>query len=91
MGLGFFVLNVDGHRYIYHDGDQGGFSSDMLIDPDGHSASILAVNTTDTGSPEPTTALHPQSNTEPEPNTDLRQSLRTVLIETVYPVYAKAN
>ena len=23
MGLGFFVLEADGHRYIYHDGDQG--------------------------------------------------------------------
>src|SRR6202034_1187729 len=23
MGLGFFVLNLNGHRYVYHDGDQG--------------------------------------------------------------------
>jgi CubicO group peptidase (beta-lactamase class C family) len=91
MGLGFFVFESAGHRYIYHDGDQGGFSSELLIDPAGQSASILAVNTTDTGAPEPAAALHPQSNTEPGPNADLRQTLRTVLIETVFPAYAKPN
>jgi len=90
MGLGFFVVEVKGHGYIYHDGDQGGFSSELMIDPAGHSASILAVNTTDTGAPEPAT-LHPQSNTEPDPNTDLRQALRTTLIESVFPAYAKSN
>ena len=66
MGLGFFVLNVGGHGYVYHDGDQGGFSSEMLIDPARHAGSILVVNTTDTGAPAPAAALHPQSNTEPE-------------------------
>ncbi|MGD0627987.1 MAG: serine hydrolase domain-containing protein [Terracidiphilus sp.] len=91
MGLGFFVVEVNGHRYIYHDGDQGGFSSELLIDPAGSSVSILAVNTTDTGVPEPAAALHPQSNTEPDRGTDLRQELRTVLIETVFPSYAKPN
>jgi CubicO group peptidase (beta-lactamase class C family) len=91
MGLGFFVVGVSGHRYIYHDGDQGGFSSNLLIDPAGRSASILAVNTTDTGAPEPAATLHPQSNTEPDPHTDLRQALRTTLIETVFPAYANPN
>jgi CubicO group peptidase (beta-lactamase class C family) len=90
MGLGFFILEVNGHRYIYHDGDQGGFSSELMIDPAGHSASILAVNTTDTGAPE-APGLHPQSNTEPDPGTDLRQALRTVLIETQFPAYANLN
>ncbi len=89
MGLGFFVLNVNGHRYIYHDGDQGGFSSELLIDPAGKSASILAVNTTDTGGAAPQDTTHPQSNTEPEPNTDPRQALRGFLIEKVLPAYAK--
>ena len=51
MGLGFFVLESAGHRYIYHDGDQGGFSSELMVDPAGHSASVLIVNTTDTGAP----------------------------------------
>jgi CubicO group peptidase (beta-lactamase class C family) len=88
MGLGFFVLEADGHRYIYHDGDQGGFSSELLIDPAGKSASILAVNTTDTGMP-PADTTHAVSNTEPDPNTDLRQALRTALIETVFPHYAE--
>ncbi|HEY1900836.1 MAG TPA: serine hydrolase domain-containing protein [Terracidiphilus sp.] len=91
MGLGFFVVEVNGHRYIYHDGDQGGFSSELLIDPSGRNASILAVNTTDIGAPEPAATLHPQSNTEPDPNTDLRQTLRTVLVETLFPAYAKPN
>ena len=91
MGLGFFVFESAGHRYIDHDGDQGGFSSELLIDPAGHSASIMAVNTTDTGAPEPASALHPQSNTEPGPNADLRQSLRTVLIETVFPAYTNPH
>jgi CubicO group peptidase (beta-lactamase class C family) len=90
MGLGFFIVEVNGHRYIYHDGDQGGFSSELMIDPAGRSASILAVNTTDTGAPE-ASGLHPQSNTEPDPNSDLRQALRTVLIETVFPAYARPD
>jgi CubicO group peptidase (beta-lactamase class C family) len=87
MGLGFFVLNLDGHRYVYHDGDQGGFSSEMLIDPARHTASILAVNTTDTGAAEPSATLHPQSNTEPEAGADLRLALRRELIDHVFPGY----
>lgn len=85
MGMGFFSLQVNGHRYIYHDGDQGGFSAELLLDPAGHSASILAANTTDTGAPTPATTLHPQSNTQPDPNTDLRLALRNQLIETIFP------
>jgi len=85
MGLGFFVLSLNGHRYVYHDGDQGGFSSEMFIDPARHAASILAVNTTDTGEPAASAALHPQSNTEPEPTTDLRLTLRQELIDHLFP------
>ncbi|WP_162601231.1 serine hydrolase domain-containing protein [Occallatibacter savannae] len=85
MGLGFFILNSKGHRYIYHDGDQGGFSSELLIDPADHCASVLIVNTTDTGAPPATPELHPQSNTEPDAKTDLRQQLRTILIQQVFP------
>jgi CubicO group peptidase (beta-lactamase class C family) len=87
MGLGFFVIEVDGHRYIYHDGDQGGFSCELLIDPAGHSASILVVNTTDTGGQAPADTSHPQSNTEPEHGADLRFALRTALIESVFPKF----
>ena len=90
MGLGFFVLEAEGRKYIYHDGDQGGFSSELLIDPAGKSASILVVNTTDTGAPA-ADALHPESNTEPDPHTDLRQTLRGALIESVFPAYAKKD
>jgi CubicO group peptidase (beta-lactamase class C family) len=85
MGLGFFVLNLNGHRYVYHDGDQGGFSSELLIDPVRHTGSLLAVNTTDTGTPTPAAALHPQSNTEPDAGTDLRLALRKLLIEEIFP------
>ena len=88
MGLGFFVVELKGHRYVYHDGDQGGFSSEMLIDPAQHTASILAVNTTDTGAPAPSSTLHPQSNTEPEPGTDLRLTLRQELLDHVFPTYS---
>ncbi|HZQ43466.1 MAG TPA: serine hydrolase domain-containing protein [Acidobacteriaceae bacterium] len=85
MGLGFFVLDLKGHRYVYHDGDQGGFSSEMLIDLTRHAASILVVNTTDTGGTTSTATLHPESNTEPEPGTDLRLTLREELADHVFP------
>ena len=90
MGLGFFVVEVNGHRYIYHDGDQGGFTLELMIDPAGRSASILASNTTDTGAP-PAETSHAVSNTEPDPHTDLRLTLRGVLIESVFPAYAANN
>lgn len=91
MGLGFFALNLDGHRYLYHDGDQGGFSSEIFIDPARRTAGILVVNTTDTGAPAPPEALHPQSNTEPEPGADLRLTLRQELIEHVFPAFAESR
>ena len=87
MGLGFFVLEVEGRRYIYHDGDQGGFSSELLVDPAGGSAGVLVVNTTDTGAPAAADATHAISNTEPDPHSDLRLVLRSVLIEQVFPKY----
>ena len=83
MGLGFFVLNVGGHRYVYHDGDQGGFTAELMIDPDRHSGSIVMSNTTDTGAPTETTHVDP--NAAPDPKTDLRMTLRDVLIRDVYP------
>jgi CubicO group peptidase (beta-lactamase class C family) len=88
MGLGFFVLMLDGHRYVFHDGDQGGFSCELLIDPARKIASILAVNTTDTGAPA-SPGLHPESNTEPEADTDLRLALRDELIRSVFPADAE--
>ena len=92
MGLGFFVLNLGGHGYVYHDGDQGGFSSEMLIDPARRAGSILVVNTTDTGAPAPAAAaLHPQSNTEPEAGTDLRITLRGEIIDHVLSGFAPAG
>jgi CubicO group peptidase (beta-lactamase class C family) len=88
MGLGFFVLNLGGHGYVYHDGDQGGLSSEMLIDPARHAGSLLVVNTTDTGASAPATALHPQSNTEPDAGTDLRITLRGEIIDHVFSGFA---
>jgi CubicO group peptidase (beta-lactamase class C family) len=87
MGLGFFVFDKGGRRYIYHDGDQGGFSSEMFVDLAGRSASIIVVNTTDSGEETSSASQPSRSNTEPEPDTDLRITLRTVLLETVYPRY----
>ena len=85
MGLGFFILDVNGHRYVYHDGDQGGFSAELLIDPEGKCASILMVNTTDTGAPAPSDSTHAISNTEPDSSTDLRITLRDELLDHVFP------
>lgn len=87
MGLGFFVLTVDGHKYVFHDGDQGGFTAELMIDPARQSASIVMSNTTDTGAP--VDATHAQSNTEPDPKTDLRMQLRDVLVKDVYPSVGK--
>jgi CubicO group peptidase (beta-lactamase class C family) len=89
MGLGFFVLNTGGHRYIFHDGDQGGFSSELLLDPADKCAAILVVNTTDTGTPAEKDATHAISNTEPDSRTDLRITLRNELIERVFPAHPK--
>ena len=89
MGLGFFVLRMDGRRYIYHDGDQGGFSSELLVNPDDGCAAVLVVNTTDTGAPAAADATHASSNTEPDPHRDLRSALRSVLIDRVFPGCAK--
>jgi len=89
MGLGFFVLEAGGHRYVYHDGDQGGFSSELLVDPGGHSATILALNTTGSGGQPRAATAHPEPNTEPEPESDLRLTLRAVLLDSIFPAYAK--
>jgi hypothetical protein len=89
MGLGFFVLKTQGRKFVFHDGDQGGFSSELLVDPVDHSAALVMVNTTDTGTPPPG-ATHAVSNTEPDPKTDLRLALRRALIETVLPGAGKA-
>ncbi|HEY3703540.1 MAG TPA: serine hydrolase domain-containing protein [Terracidiphilus sp.] len=86
MGLGFFTLMVAGRRLVYHDGDQGGFSSELLLDSTAHCASILVVNTTDTGTPADST--HAISNTEPDPHTDLRITLREELVNHVFPACA---
>ena len=84
MGLGFFTVGT----LIYHDGDQGGFSSELIIDTAGKSAAILVVNTTDTGAPA-SDATHAVSNTEPDSQTDLRLALRRELVEKVFPALAR--
>ncbi|MEP6829476.1 MAG: serine hydrolase domain-containing protein [Rhizomicrobium sp.] len=83
MGLGFFILDVGGHKYVFHDGDQAGFTAELMVAPDSHAGSIVMSNTTDTGAP-PADASHATSNTEPDPKTDLRMQLREVLIKDVY-------
>jgi CubicO group peptidase (beta-lactamase class C family) len=83
MGLGFFVLDMNGQKYVYHDGDQAGFTAELMVAPASRSGSIVMSNTTDTGAP-PADSSHAQSNTEPDPKTDLRMQLREVLIKNVY-------
>jgi CubicO group peptidase (beta-lactamase class C family) len=88
MGLGFFVFQSQGRRYVFHDGDQGGFSAELLIDLTDHGAALVAVNTTDTGTPPPG-STHAVSNTEPDPHTDLRAALRRVLVDTALSARAR--
>jgi hypothetical protein len=75
----------------FHDCDQGSFSSELLVDPVGRSASILVVNTTDTGTPAPVTTLHPRSNTEPDPTTDPYLAQRNEHIENLFPTYSDSK
>ncbi len=89
MGLGFFILNLNGRKLIYHDGDQGGFSSELLIDPADSLASILVVNTTDEGGTPTSQPTHAVSNTEPDSQTDLRQTLRTFELDQIFPAFAQ--
>ncbi len=84
MGLGYFTIDVQGHRYVYHDGDQGGFSSEMMIDPERGVGSLLMVNTTDEGAPAAGVS-HAEPNSAPDAGTDLRLVLRKDLIEEVFP------
>lgn len=91
MGLGFFILQSGNHTFVFHDGDQGGFSAELLLDPARHCAAILAVNTTDTGSHANNTATHAVSNTEPDNQTDLRLALRRELIDSVFPTCGTAT
>jgi len=80
MGLGFFTLTVKGQRYVYHDGDQGGFSSEMFFDPARGVGSLVMVNTTDEGAPT-TGVPHAEPNSSPDAGTDLRLVLRKDLME----------
>jgi hypothetical protein len=57
------------------------------LPPPSHGARSPAVNTADTA-PLSTAALDPQSNADPKPNSDLRQALRTVPVESSLPAYS---
>jgi CubicO group peptidase (beta-lactamase class C family) len=45
VGLVFFTDNINGVRYIGHNGDQNGFKAYLSLCPAKHSASLLAFNT----------------------------------------------
>lgn len=44
-GLSFFVDDIEGQRYIGHNGDQNGFRTYLSLCPKMHTASILVFNT----------------------------------------------
>jgi CubicO group peptidase (beta-lactamase class C family) len=44
-GLSFFIDDIDGRRYVGHNGDQNGFKSYLSLCPGTHSASLLVFNT----------------------------------------------
>ena len=45
MGLGFFLREGNGRRFVGHTGDQGGFRSFLYFDPDLRTGVIAVVNT----------------------------------------------
>jgi hypothetical protein len=45
VGLSFFVDDIDGRRYVGHNGDQNGFKAYLSLCPATRTASILAFNT----------------------------------------------
>ena len=44
VGLGFFIDDIDGRRYVGHNGDQNGFRAFVSICPQTGAASLLALN-----------------------------------------------
>jgi len=51
VGLAFFIDNIEGQRYVGHNGDQNGFKSFLSLCPGTRTASLLVFNT----ETEPTT------------------------------------
>lgn len=45
VALSFFIDNIEGQRYIGHNGDQNGFKSYLSLCPRTHTASLLVFNT----------------------------------------------
>ena len=45
VGLSFFVDDIEGRRYVGHNGDQNGFKAYLSLCPETRTASILAFNT----------------------------------------------
>jgi hypothetical protein len=45
VGLSFFVDDIEGRRYVGHNGDQNGFKVYMSLCPSTRTASLLAFNT----------------------------------------------
>lgn len=45
VGLSFFVDDIEGRRYVGHNGDQNGFKAYLSLCPETRTASLLAFNT----------------------------------------------
>lgn len=45
VGLAFFIDDIEGHRYVGHNGDQNGFKSFLSLCPATRTASLLVFNT----------------------------------------------
>jgi CubicO group peptidase (beta-lactamase class C family) len=45
VGLSFFVDEIEGRRYVGHNGDQNGFKAYLSLCPEARTASLLAFNT----------------------------------------------
>jgi CubicO group peptidase (beta-lactamase class C family) len=62
VGLAFFIDDIEGQRYIGHNGDQNGFKSFLSLCPGTRTASLLVFNTeTQPTSNNPRNLLSPES------------------------------
>ena len=47
MGLGWLLMDYNGHRVVNHDGSDRGFRSTLFISPDRHTALVVFANSSD--------------------------------------------
>lgn len=77
MGLCFFLLDRDGHRYVGHTGSQKAFFSFIYIDPVARTGAIAAFNSLGAGGEGP---LRPDTRA-------ILNRLRETLFQRIFPLF----